>query len=147
MHSNTAFYFVRYLLECAPEDRRDVKLAEEIARWGEDYRVDWSREGEPRETIFPRISAADRYNNNPLVNNALAAVTFEEVARATGDTLWSAKAEALAAAVVQSISPDGSVAGWDLMARNTTFENGKIPHNSFCWGWAAQLLREYAALR
>jgi hypothetical protein len=147
VHCTTAFLFCRYLLECAPKDRRDLKLAEDVARWGEDYGVDWHRAGEPPEMIYPRIDPGDRYNNGALVNNLLAAIVFEELAQATGEKLWSAKGESLATAAVQGISRDGTVASWSLLARNETFENPKIPHNSFCWGWAAQLLREYAALR
>ena len=143
MHANTALYYCRYLLECAPEDRRDLKLAEEIARWGEDYGVSWHRgDGRP-QTIYPRINAGDRYNNAPMVNNVLAAIVFEELAQATGDKLWSAKGEALAVAAVQGISPDGRVANVYLIAETP----GPAHHSSFNLGWAAQLLREYAMLR
>ena len=45
-HSVTALYFSRYLLECAPPDRRDLKLAEEVARWAEDTGIDWNRAAE-----------------------------------------------------------------------------------------------------
>jgi hypothetical protein len=42
-HSVSALYIGRYLLGCAPPEQRDVELAEELARWAEDYRVDWTR--------------------------------------------------------------------------------------------------------
>jgi hypothetical protein len=37
---------------------------------------------------------------NPVANNLLAAIVFEELARASSNKLWSAKGEALATAVL-----------------------------------------------
>lgn len=117
----------------------------------------WDRAAPGRRTgpITPRINAVDRYNNEPIAVNLLAAIVFEHLGRATGDKLWSAKAEALAIAVLQGTEP-GS--GRPASALIPNAENhcpiargygdpAHFRHWDFCNGWAAQLLREYSALR
>lgn len=147
MHSVSAWYFCRYLLEVAPKDRRDVKLAEQLARWGEDYRVEWHRRAAgPGERIYPRIDKMDRYNNSSIATSMVAAIVFEELARATGDELWRAKSRALARAAVMGIHPDGHVAEYHMVTSKDlrATEEG---HWTFHYGWTAQLMREYAQLR
>jgi hypothetical protein len=152
-HSMAALYFCRYLLECAPAQRQDLKLAEEIARWAEDRGVDWTRApaGKRTDAITPRINSGDRYNCEPIAVNLLAAIVFEELGQATKSKLWSAKGEALAVAVLQATDPRTGLpnSGLTPCSSNTIprqFNDGSFVFNDFCNGWAAQLLREYAAL-
>jgi hypothetical protein len=153
-HGVAALYFSRYLLECAPPERRDLKLAEQVARWAEDYSIDWTRAPAGKQTgpITPRLVRVDRYNNEPIGTNMLAAVVFERLGRATGDRLWQAKGEALAVAAVQATDPKTGLPNQGLLPAPPDtlprqFDDAKFRHNDFCNGWAAQLLREYAALK
>lgn len=151
-HSMSALFFVRYLLECAPAESRDVKLAEEVARWAEDFGVDWTRAlaGPQKGTITPLIRAGDRMGSEPGAVNLLAAIAFKQLARATGDKLWAAKGDALANAVSQAVCPNTGYLSLGLApAVNDSFEyqfaNSAYLCHTSCHGWAIQLLREYAA--
>lgn len=151
-HSMSALFFVRYLLECAPAESRDVKLAEEVARWAEDFGVDWTRAlaGPQKGTITPLIRAGDRMGSEPGAVNLLAAIAFKQLARATGDKLWAAKGDALANAVSQAVCPNTGYLSLGLTpAANDPFDlqfaHGMYACHTSCHGWAIQLLREYAA--
>jgi len=145
MHSVSAWYFCRYLLEVAPADRRDVKLAEQLARWGEDFRVDWHRRAAgPGERVYPRVDKIDRYNNCSIATSMVGAIVFEQLARATGDKLWRAKGQALAHAALQGIHPEGHVAEYHMVTQKALRESGGEGHWTFHYGWTAQLMREYA---
>jgi hypothetical protein len=141
-HSVSALYICRYLLECAPPGQRDVQLAEELARWAEDYRVDWTRaaDGQQQGRVTPRIDPLDRCNNEPVAINLLAAIVFERLGQETGNRLWTAKGEALATAVLVAMNPENGYLddGLDTTGGGST---------GFCRSWAVQLLREYAALK
>jgi hypothetical protein len=140
-HSVSALWIARYLLECAPPERRDVKLAEELARWAEDFRVDWSRaEGPPKGSVKPHLPGLDRGTNEPIGNNLLAAIVFERLGRETGNRLWTAKGEALATAVLVAMHPENGYINDDLDTANRSAVG-------FGLNWAPQLLREYAALK
>ena len=154
----SALFFVRYLLECARPEDRDVELAVEVARWAEDFGVDWSRAPEGPQaggSITPVIPAGDRTNSDPVAVNLLAAIAFEQLARATGDRLWAAKGEALAAAVVRARDPKSGYlrAGGSLRADlegvpfDRQHEDLLYRGSVGCRTWAIQLLREYAALK
>lgn len=156
-HPISALSFARYLLELAPAQDRDVKLAEDLARWSEDYKVQWDRapEGPQVGQVRPCIPSGDRFNSSPIAGNVLAAIVFEQLARETGNKLWHAKAEALAAAISQAQDPASHYP-------NPELSTGKAGHNTYLanlgenknfymgmvgsWGWAVQLLREYAVL-
>jgi hypothetical protein len=144
----------RYLLECAPPERRDLKLAEDLARWAEDHSINWQRAPEGKQTgpLTPRLEKLDRYNNEPAATNLLAAIVFQELAQATGNKLWFAKGDALTNAVLQGRdAKSGRVvatlqpADEDFLPRQ--FHDATFRHNSFCGDWSIQLLREYASLR
>ena len=151
-HSMSALFFVRYLLECAPAESRDVKLAEEVARWAEDFGVDWTRAlaGPQKGTITPLIRAGDRMGCEPAAVNLLAAIAFKQLARATGDKLWAAKGDALANAVSQTVSPNTGYLSLSLNPAandpfDLQFDHGAYACQTACHGWTIQLLREYAA--
>jgi hypothetical protein len=153
-HSVTALYFSRYLLECAPPNRRDLKLAEEVARWAEDTGIDWNRaaEGPQSGQITPHVNRIERYNNEPMASNMLAAIIFKELGQATKNRLWSAKAEALATAVLQGQHPKTGHSNTGLEPKvaehdSRQFNDASFRHWDFSRGWTAQMLREYAALR
>jgi hypothetical protein len=141
-HSNSALWIARYLLECASPEQRDVKLAEELARWAEDFRVDWSRAsaGPQQGGVRPRIDGLDRGTNEPIGNNLLAAIVFERLGQETGNRLWTAKGEALATAVLVAMHPENGYVNDDLDTANRSGVGFGI-------NWAPQLLREYAALK
>jgi hypothetical protein len=143
MSPMSALYFSRYLLECAPAELRDVKLAEECARWAEDFRVDWSRpaDGAKQDKITPRISRMDRCEGAAGEVNLLAAVVFERLGQVTGNRLWSAKAESLATAVLMAQEPKSGYVDGDLSGADPKGGVGYVT------GWMVQLLREYAALK
>lgn len=103
----SALYFSRYLLECAPPELRDAKLAEEVARWAEDHDLVWQRppSDAKENNIMPRVRVGDRFNNEPVALNLLAAIVFGELAQETGSMLWAAKSEALAIAVSKAQDP------------------------------------------
>lgn len=150
-HPVAALMLARYMLECAPEDRRDLSLAEDLCRWAEDHRIDWGNSPDtgPDSRIYPRIPDGDRYNNAPLLVNLLAAIVFEELGRAKGDELWRAKGRALANAATQAISPDRTKINLQLASGvdpGLTPIIGKTMHWYMSVGWAAQLFREYGAL-
>jgi hypothetical protein len=119
-----------------------VQLAEELARWAEDYRVDWTRaaDGQQQGRVTPRIDPLDRCNNEPVAINLLAAIVFERLGQETGNRLWTAKGEALATAVLVAMNPENGYLddGLDTTGGGST---------GFCRSWAVQLLREYAALK
>jgi hypothetical protein len=148
-HPISALMFARYLLELAPTEERNVKLAEELARWAEDYSIDWTRSpaGPQKGQITPYIPAADRINCDPAPSNLLAAIVFEQLGRETGDKLWFAKADALAAAVTVARDPASGylltslVSNWGQYAHYLNYGNGMAGR-----GWATQLMREYDAL-
>jgi len=153
-HAVTALYFSRYLLECTPPDRRDIKLAEEVARRAEDTGIDWHRAaaGPQSGQSTPHVNRIDCYDNESIASNMLAAIAFEDLAQATKNPLWSAKARALATAVLQAQHPrtghsnsglEPKVAGHD----SRQFNDAKFRHWDFSRGWTAQMLREYATLR
>jgi len=153
-HGNAALYFCRYLLECAPPERRDLELAGEVARWAEDICINWQRAPEGKQTsqLTPRVERFDRYNNEPVAMNLLAAVVFEELAQATGNKLWAAKGDTLATAVLQARNPKTGRLSVHLEPATETFvtrqfHDASFRHGTFCNEWAVQLLREYAALR
>lgn len=151
-HAHSALMYCRYLLECAPPDKRDVKFIEEIALWAEDHNVNWRRDltGQTH-SITPHIGAADRTTFASKCT-MLAAIVFHELSLATGSRLWAAKSEALATAVVQSIDPE---TGW----LNVNFKSVvdapykdrlDLPHLYYfllAKPETVQLLREYAVLR
>ena len=141
-HSVSALWISRYLLECAPPEWRDVKLAEELARWAEDFRVGWGRaaEGPQQGPVTPRIDALDRGTNEPVGTNLLAAIVFERLGQETGNRLWTAKGEALATAVLVAMNPENGTINENLDTQNRSAVG-------FCNNWAPQLLREYAALK
>jgi hypothetical protein len=157
-HPISALTFTRYLLELAPKEDRDVKLAEEVARWAEDYGVLWDRAPDGPQTgqVRPGIPSGDRFNGSPIAGNVLAAIAFELLSRETGNGLWHAKAEALAAAVSQGQDPVTHYPGPELdtgkkdygyyhasMGESKNLYMGYVGS----WGLSVQLLREYAALR
>lgn len=153
-HSVTALYFCRYLLECAPPELRDIELAEEVARWAEDTGIDWQRaaDGPQAGQITPHVNRLDRYNNEPMASNMLAAIVFEELGQATKNPSWSAKAEALATAVLQAQNPKTGYSNTGLEPKvaehdSHQFNDAKFRHWDFSRGWTAQLLREFAALK
>jgi hypothetical protein len=120
-----------------------VKLAEEVARWAEDYDIDWTRR-DPKDAngqrqITPIIRDRDRISNEPSSNTMLAALAFHHLAKATGDKLWAAKSEALATAVAQAIDPQSGFLSVKMVpsASRTNY----FP----CESWTVQLMREYAA--
>jgi hypothetical protein len=142
-HSWSALYFCRYLLEAAPEGMRDLHLAEEVARWAEDYLIEWRRfsDGQSEQAaknphMLPFIAALDR-GIQPAAVNLLAAIVFEQLGQATGNRLWSAKGEALAGAVLAAQHPETLRLGWSLHSEDSRPATGQV----------AQLLREYAALK
>jgi hypothetical protein len=150
-HPISALMFARYLLELAPAEERNVTLAEELARWAEDYGIHWDRRpaGPQKGQITPYIPAADRINCDPAPSNLLAALVFEQLARETGDKLWSAKAEALATAVTIARDPASGYLRSDLNSTwrgdygyQYNYGNGMAGR-----GWATQLMREYAVLK
>jgi hypothetical protein len=143
-HSMSALFFVRYLLECAPPEWRDVKLAEEVARWAEDYGVDWTRKkpgDKSMHRITPIIFARDRVSNEAASNNLLAAIAFHHLAKATGDKLWEAKSQALAGAVFQAIDPQSGYLSTGLIPTND-LASQQTP----CAAWTVQLMLEYSAV-
>jgi hypothetical protein len=151
LHAMSALYFVRYLLECAPPEWRDVALAEEAARWAEDVGVDWTRRPAGAQTgqITPFIPFGGRFNCDPVAVNLLAAIAFRQVARATGDALWAAKGEALAVAVTQAVD---SATGYLQVGMQSKISDpfdaqftGTYSVQVMSRAWAIQLLREYAA--
>ncbi len=153
-HAMSALYFSRYLLECAPPDLRDVKLAEEVARWAEDHDIAWQRESSDAKAgaIMPRVIQRDRINNAPLALNLLAAIVFQELAQETGSKLWAAKGEALAVAVSKAQDPKTGFVTVSLQSKMTEpvdrqFHDDLYAGFSFCRGWASQLMREYSAVR
>jgi len=103
--------------------------------------------------VTGRVSACiDRYNNEPMASNMLAAIVFEELSQATGNKLWSGKAEALAVAVLQAQHPELGHSNTGLepnVAEHDShqFNDAKFRHWDFSRGWSAQLLREFAALK
>ncbi len=152
-HAMSALFFVRYLLELAPPEDRDVKLAEEVARWAEDHGIDWTRTADGSHTggmVTPVIRAGDRMNNEPVAVNLLAAIGFQHLAKATGNKLWAAKADALAGAVAEAQDPANGYIMPNLQAgyKNSTFTaqyDDLVYHGwASCQSWAVQLLREYA---
>lgn len=154
-HCAAALYFCRYLLECAPSDRQDLKLALALARWSENS-INWTRAaGEQKGKITPRIESVDRYNNYPATSCLLAGIVFTELGQMTGDALWQAKADALAGAVLQAIDPATGRLNLDLVsqtsgmvaAEHQFWPAAAFRHNDFCSGWSTQLLREYGALQ
>ncbi len=81
--------------------------------------------------------------------NLLAAIVFKQLGRETGNKLWSAKADALAAAVFIACDPSNGYLRSDL---NTTWRgdysfNQNYGNGMAGRGWAMQLLREYAELK
>ncbi|MEI7685447.1 MAG: hypothetical protein WCL32_10495 [Planctomycetota bacterium] len=153
-HAMSALYFSRYLLECAPPDLRDVKLAEEVARWAEDHDIAWQRESSDAKAgaVMPRVIRRDRINNEPVALNLLAAIVFQELAQETGSKLWAAKGEALAVAVSKAQDPKNGFVTVGLQSKVTEpvdrqFHDDNYAGFSFCRGWAPQLMREYAALQ
>jgi hypothetical protein len=154
-HAMSALYFSRYLLELAPEGMRDVKQAEEVARWAEDHNAHWNRSKEDRpesnNMVMPRIPRGDRGQNAPAEVNLLAAIVFEQLGRATGNPLWTAKGEALATAVLVAQHPRTGYIPVELLTRSDAqhMSAAKSLTNplSIASGQTIQLLREYAALK
>ena len=131
-----------------------IKLAEEVACWAEDTGIDWHRvaEGPQSGQITPHVNRIERYNNEPMASNMLAAIVFEELGQATKNPLWSAKAEALATAVLQAQHPQTGHSNTGLEPKvaehdSRQFNDAKFRHWDFSRGWTAQMLREYAALK
>jgi hypothetical protein len=141
-HAQAAMYFIRYLLELAPAERRDVALAEQLALWCEDIDVDWTRaEGPQQGTILPRLSRGDRAVCNPIYNGSLFALACLQLHRATGKRLWLAKADALIAACLQAHDPASGLFNMDLEPKYS----GGDKH--FAYGGYLGNLCEYAVLR
>ena len=149
-HAQSALFFSRYLLELAPPERKDVKLAEELAMWAEDHGINWARAAAGPQTgpITPMLLRGDR-GNDPAHNNMFAAVVFQELSIATGKPLWAAKAEALATAVIQAIDPKTGYCNYDLVPvhRHREFDEYSYHNGSMGPSASLQLLREYAQLK
>jgi hypothetical protein len=83
--------------------------------------------------------------------NLLAAIVFEQLGRATGSPLWTAKGEALATAVLVAQHPRTGYIPVELLTRSDA-QHMSAPKSltnpgSIASGWTIQLLREYAALK
>lgn len=148
-HAQSALFFCRYLLELAPPERRDVKLAEELALWAEDHDIIWTRSTGPQtEPIMPRVVRGDR-GNDPAHNNMFAAIVFHQLSVATGNPLWAAKADALATAVIQAIDPKTGYFNCNLDPAMAHREFAPYSYHNGAFGSAAaiQILREYAEMK
>jgi hypothetical protein len=140
LHAQSAIYFIRYLLELAPPDRRDVALAEKLALWCEDLNVDWGRRDGPQEgAIVPRVNRGDRNVLSPSNNTTLLALVCLQLHRATGKRQWLAKADALITACLQAQDPASGVV-------NVNLQSEFLKSGDF-FGWYARNLLEYERLR
>jgi hypothetical protein len=143
-HSQAAMYFIRYLLELAPAERRDVALAERLALWCEDLDVDWGRRDGPQQgEIRPRVRRGDRHLLSPDNNTSFLALVCLQLHRATGKRLWLAKADALITACLQAQDPVSGVFSEDLRSEVLSHD-GWVQQ---CFGWYALNLLEYDRLR
>ena len=145
-HAQAAMYFIRYLVELAPPENRDVALAEQLALWCEDADVDWGRASAgPQETgpIRPMVSRGDRANSDPIVNTSLMALVCLDLHRATGKRLWLAKADALMTACIQAQDPASGLPNADMAPQVSRADY----QNHFSLGWLAKNLREYEVRR
>ena len=153
MHRQAARCFARYLLECPPAEPRDLRLAEDLARWTQDVGVRWSplpKDGRlpAADTFLPYIPAGGRASSHPPVNNRMQAVIHLRLHQATDKALYLAKAQALATPVLVAQEPRTG-------RLNTGMGNHFDLRTDYYWygqhgmvsGWTAQLLREYGRIR
>lgn len=101
-----ALMFVEWLLECAPQGKRDLKLAEELCRWMECRHVQWSRTARAG-LMVPRVSGGCHRaaGTSPRIAGEMA-VVFAKLAVATKSDMWRAKAEALSQACQMIVHPE-----------------------------------------
>lgn len=153
IHAQPAQCFVRYLLECVTEKERDLRLAEDLARWTEDIGVRWAPlppDGKLAEAVgfLPYIPTGDRATTSPPVNNMMQAVMYLRLHQATGKVLYRSKADALAGSVLASLDPETGYLNSSMRPQFNLRENYYWHgEHAMVSGWTAQLLREYVRLR
>ncbi len=99
-----ALAYCTWLLDHAEGNKRDVKLAADIARWCEERHVDWSRSDDPavaRPSCWGWSRAA---GTGVRVAGSLAYVCAR-LWQETKDPLWKAKAEALVHGIQSAQDP------------------------------------------
>lgn len=84
-----------YLALDLPGRKADPALMEDLLRWCEERNVDWRRQVHPTQ-VFPRILFLEKNRDTQL---RLASACARQAQR-TGSSLWKAKAEALAGAML-----------------------------------------------
>ena len=146
MAGNTTIAFVRYLLDYAEPEQRDLGLAEELLRWCEDRHIDWTRPPEikPGDAIRPTShGSCDGYRSSghPARMAVQQALGWLKLYGHSGEPLHRAKAEALANAVLLAQDPAGGNINIGLAAANPSFN--RFADN---YGETARELDEFAAL-
>ncbi len=144
-------FLVRYILDYAPAERRDVGLAEEVARYCEDQFTVWDRSPGPYSTphVVRAIEKTKRYT--PLAErNASVAHMFMRLYHETGNTLYQSKAEALYKSILLLQSPinGGLEADYDCArpggVRDATIDPRFAPEYLSNYAYPAIYLYDYA---
>ena len=121
-------YFALYLLECAPAERRDLKLVAELMRFCETRHMDWSRP-DPSSVRWLRwvmpnlVCTGIRQQGGGIWLGSRFAVAWAQLGRLDGNRLHAEKARAIMDAITHAQHPvTGSVGvSLELTPRFTRF--------------------------
>jgi hypothetical protein len=111
-------YFALYLLEAAPEGRRDLALVRELMRFSEERHLDWSRPREGSPVMTPTlVSASMRESGGAIWLGSRFARIWTNLGTAHGDRLALTKARALLDAITHAQHASTGSLGTDMDAK------------------------------
>jgi len=133
-------YFALYLLECAPAERRDLKLVAELMRFCETRHMNWSRP-DPSSVrgVMPNLVCTGiRHQGSAIWLGSRFAMAWAELGRGDGNRLHAEKARAMMDAITHAQHPvTGSVGTeMELTPRFTRFavNAGRCAWNLMTYG-------------
>lgn len=109
-------YFALYLLECAPTDRRDLKLAAELMRFCETRHMNWSRP-DPSSVrgVMPNLVCTGiRHQGSAIWLGSRFAMAWAQLGRLDGNRLHAEKARAIMDAITHAQHPVTGSVGTEL---------------------------------
>ncbi len=145
-----ATFLVRYLLDYAPVERRDIALTEDIARYCEDRFTQWDRV--PDQYATPHVIKAfiDGASRHPRASRtASVAHMFMRLYQETGNEIWMSKAKELFKSIYMLQNPVNGALDSDYeyplkdQIKNATFDPRLKPKYLINYSYPAVYLYEY----
>ncbi len=144
-----ATFLVRYLLDYAPAERKDLGLVEDIARYCEDQYTRWDRT--PEEYATPHVIKASIEGGpqHPRASRTTSvAHMFMRIYQETGNEIWMSKADELFKSVLTLQNPVNGALSSDYEFPNdkiktATFDPRLKPKYLINYSYPAVYLYEY----